>query len=661
MELEGLFWKPAPPKKAAEKSTPPEPVWLSPDYLPGLEEAQRFNVPMMDWQEMERAQLAKEELICDIECYGNYFLAAFTSFATGRCFYVEAVGGESRLSSVERDQLEWFLRNFPIVTFNGNSYDLPILALALDGKTCQELKFATNMLIRDEMKPWQVLKSFKTEPLEINHVDLIEVCPLDGSLKIYGGRLHVPKMQDLPFHPESELSPEQIAIMRFYCINDLTTTAFLRANLSEQLRIREEMSTKYDVDLRSKSDAQIAEAVIKSEIERLGGFTPKRPEIPAGTCYFYRIPEFVKFQTPAFQNMLEMIRKARFVVSETGSIEKPPELEDFKLQMGNIIYTMGIGGLHSTESCVAHRSNGEFTIVDRDIASNYPIIILNQALCPVHLGFDFLNVYRSLVERRLAAKRAGDKLLADMLKIVINGSFGKFGSKWSALYAPDLMIQVTLTGQLALLMMIESLELAGVEVCSANTDGVVFKFPRVMEETVARVISEWERATAFETEETRYDALFSRDVNNYIAIKPGGEVKTKGAYANPWNDPKSGIFRFHKNPTNSICIEAVCEWLTKGTPVAETIWSCRKLPKFLTVRTVKGGAVKDGVFLGKAIRWYYATGAGGCIVYAQSGNKVPKSDGARPCMNLPEAFPDDLDFARYEAEAVEILREIAAI
>ena len=150
--------------------------------------------------------------------------------------------------------------------------------------------------------------------------------------------------------------------------------------------------------------------------------------------------------------------------------------------------------------------------------------------------------------------------------------------------------------------------------------------------------------------------MYSRDVNNYIAVKPNGKAKTKGAYLIP-----EGIFRFHKNPTNEIAREAAIEWLTKKTPVAETIRNCRDLWKFLTVRKVNGGAVKDGVFLGKAIRWYYGTETGGEIVYASSGNKVPKSDGAKPCMDLPAAFPHDVDFSRYEAEAVEILREIAAI
>ena len=63
-------------------------------------------------------------------------------------------------------------------------------------------------------------------------------------------------------------------------------------------------------------------------------------------------------------------------------------------------------------------------------------------------------------------------------------------------------------------------------------------------------------------------------------------------------------------------------------------------------------------YLGKAIRWYYAKDVPGEIVYVLSGNKVPKSDGAKPMMDLPKEFPADLDFERYEREACEALAKI---
>ena len=39
-------------------------------------------------------------------------------------------------------------------------------------------------------------------------------------------------------------------------------------------------------------------------------------------------------------------------------------------------------------------------------------------------------------------------------------------------------------------------------------------------------------------------------------------------------------------------------------------------------------------FVGKDVRWYYAKDVQGELVYATSGNKVPRSDGAKPIMVL---------------------------
>ena len=50
----GLFWEDVPhvirsekkKQKVKAKVEPPEPVWLSPEYLPNLEEAQNMQVPL---------------------------------------------------------------------------------------------------------------------------------------------------------------------------------------------------------------------------------------------------------------------------------------------------------------------------------------------------------------------------------------------------------------------------------------------------------------------------------------------------------------------------------------------------------------------------------------------------------------------------------------
>lgn len=657
----GLWWDdtppPKPPKAEKPKRTPPERTWELDTYLPGLEEAFAFNVPYFTFEELVDASLKRERLVFDIECYINFFQIAFMSMESGKVIdFIQTDGHFLDIGSVK-----WVMENFTIVGFNSWSYDMTMAALALAGLTCAQLKECSDAIIILEERPQDVVKRWKAKSLRdsVDHIDLIEVAPLRGSLKIYGGRLNVPRMQDLPFPVHRYLAGAQMAIVRWYCVNDLVGTAFLCVALAEQLKLREQLSLETGIDLRSRSDAQIAESVIGDAIYKLNGKRPVKPEIAIGTVYRYRVPLYLQYNSAAMQWALERVRNAQFIVSDEGNVGMPPELAEMQIQIAGSVYRMGIGGLHSSESTVSYQANEDWRIYDRDVESYYPRIMLNQELYPYHLGINFLRVYERIVQRRLDAKRNGDKVVADSLKITINGSFGKLGNKYSILYAPDLLIQVTVTGQLTLLMLIERLELAGIRVVSANTDGIVILCHKTQREQMLAIVSQWEVDTQFKTEESEYRALYSRDVNNYIAIKTDDSTKTKGVFANPWATEKNKDERLKKNPTNQICIDAVTALLIKGTPIDHTIRSSRDITKFISVRSVKGGAVKDGVYLGKSIRWYYATGEEGEIVYAKNGNKVPRSDGAKPAMELPTAFPEDVNFDWYVAEAQKILEGIA--
>lgn len=726
----GFFWDdsppPKPPKKEKAKRQPPEAVWLRPDYLPGLEEALRFPVEEMTFSELAVAKLNREELITDVECYRNYFLVVFRNIVTGKIAYVE---GRDDLP-LDTKKLKWLLESFTIVTFNGINYDIPMCEMAVGGLSLAKLKEMSDKIIKEELRGSDVRRSIKCKALKVDHIDLIEVAPLLASLKTYAGRQHAHKMQDLPFHPDTILTPEQIAITRWYCVNDTANTALLRETLKEQVELRYTLSNEYRIDLRSKSDAQIAEAVMAAELKRRTGVKPEKPSIEVGTTYRYNPPHFLQFRSPLLNWALQTVRNARFVVDYTGSIAMPEEVKALQLDINGSVYRMGIGGLHSSESTVAHYTDKDYVLIDKDVTSFYPFIILGQGLYPPHLGPVFLQVYRSIVDRRLAAKAAGNKPVAESLKIVINGSFGKFGNKYSILYAPHFLIQTTITGQLAILMLIERLEYAGIHVVSANTDGIVIKCPRQLLPLMNEIVAGWGRDTTYQTEETRYLALYSRDVNNYIAVKqkfdresktwleqPDG-TKCKGAYANPWASNDNPAMRLHKNPTTTICVEAVEAFLTKGVPIEHTIMSARDIRKFVTVRSVKGGAVKvwgqvppehdtpedlmrlagfyeiakdswvlpgetqrearyghvayklaqeltiqpgETEYIGKTVRWYYAKDVQGELVYAMSGNKVPRSEGAKPCMVLPDEFPSDIDYDWYIKESVKILEQIGAI
>jgi hypothetical protein len=315
---------------------------------------------------------------------------------------------------------------------------------------------------------------------------------------------------------------------------------------------------------------------------------------------------------------------------------------------------MGIGGLHSTESGVVHLADADHEIEDIDVASYYPALIIETGIVPPAIGPVFQEIYRGWRDERLVAKRAGDKKKANSLKTVLNGTFGKLGSKWSIFYAPSEFIQVTITGQLALLMLIEMLEMNGIRVVSANTDGIVIVCHKNMLWLRDSIVKWWEGVTGFETEAANYRALCSRDINNYVAIKTDGEVKLKGAYARP-----VPVATSWPNPSGEVCIDAVVDFLAKGTPIPDTVRACRDVKKFVHIRRVKGGGIWNGEFLGKAVRWYYSNDATAATIYYKvNGNKVAGSDGCRPMMELVDELPTDIDYDRYIADARAMLADL---
>jgi len=586
------------------------------------------------------------KIILDTECYINYFLVSFLD-ETGKKLVNFEKFNDSEFPS---NRVKAVMSKRTTVGFNSINYDLAMLTAACAGWSNAELKKLSDALITSGDPAWLVCRKNEIEiPASWDHIDLIEVAPGQASLKIYAGRIDAPKMQDLPISPSKTISEQDRQELLTYCRNDVDNTLLLMRSLEKQIALREKMSSQYKIDLRSKSDAQIAEAVIKLELTKKTKKRYSRPSIKPGTVFKYKLPDFIRFETAELKAVLELVLNSDFVVGDNGQIEMPESLAGLSIDFFGGVYRMGIGGLHSSEKCAVHESTPDIVLEEQDVASYYPNIILGQNLYPQHLGLPFLDVYGGIVRTRLAAKAAGDKVTADTLKITINGSFGKLGSKWSLLYAPDLMIQTTITGQLALLMLIERMELAGIKVVSANTDGIVLKYSRHRINEVRSIEMGWELDAGFTLEENEYKAIYSRDVNNYIAVKANGSYKGKGAYAD------AGLM---KNPANRICVKAVVALLTDGVPVDSTIKACRDITQFATIRQVKGGAEKDGRYLGKAVRWYYSRKTDTPILYTSNGNKVARSDGAMPLMDLPDTFPSDIDYDWYIAEAESILKDI---
>ena len=591
-------------------------------------------------------------LIADTECYPNYFLISFKCYKTKKYLTLEPPFNERQLS--------WIMHNYRTIWFNGIKYDLPMLWKSYASQDIPNLQALSNALILENLWHQEAQKLFKFKIYETSIIDLIEVAPLKGSLKLYGARLHSPRLQELPFPPNQPLTPEQKVIIKNYNFNDLDVTEQLFDFMKERIELRRAMSAEYGLDLMSKSDAQIAEAVLVQEVTKLNGVRPRKPDIPPGFSFKYTAPDYIKFQMPALQALLKTVQSAAFIIAESGKVTLPDELKT-TVKVGTGEYRLGNGGLHSSEENVAYKATDDVFIKDADVTSYYPRLTTTLGLYPRGMGPAYLVVYEKLITSRIADKNAKRTTAANGKKIVINGAGGKYSDPYSLLYDPVLTIQQNVTGQLALLLYIETVTLAGLTVISANTDGVVCLVPKDKVGTYEQCGQYWQSITGFNLEGNDYSAYYARDVNSYFSVKLGAkelkDIKVKGPYSEVGS--QSGT-QLDTNPTAQICTDAVKQLLLDGTPVETTIKGCTDFTRFVTVRQAKyPGAHKDGEYAGKVIRWYYRNGEMGTINTVAANNKIPDSEGACLVMDLPTSMPFDVDFDWYINKCNTILQDIA--
>lgn len=654
----------------------------------------------------------KQHVIFDTELIGTkqpHFLIKAKIHETGEMFtfWHHKKGHTAKFERMlQRDDLIW-------VGFNSENFDRPLIAAAIAGYDEHDLKMIAQAIVDEELRSWQTYREFKLDFIEYDHIDLKEIPPgVMLSLKVYEGRMHAPSIEDMPFHHSHDLiSPKEFKIVESYCENDITETERLFLTVRKEIDLRVQLGEQYGVDLRSKSDAQCAEAVLKKvcSIGNQDKIVPRHVE--------YRAPDFIQTNSKVINALIDQIEDHLFKINHANGSPEFPEFLTEPITLNGGLYQFGIGGLHSKhDTRYYEQASDKLWISDVDAASYYPNIMMRAGLLPNlggNKGEKFLQAYQEIYEARIKAKRSGDKRTANTLKILLNGTFGKLGSIYCAFYAPELMLAVTLTGQLNLLCLIWELEkIKGVYIASANTDGIMICYPPSKRRQVIKAIQANAKRTGFEYEETPYQCVAMRDVNSYVAITaeresvivpPKGKVtivppfapsaKRKGAYA------KAGVME-NVSPTFQICAEACVEYLLHGRSVEDTVLACDDIRQFVSVRNVTGGGVqhthevevddwigeprnwrrphwpddkksethvsrpkpvlegRGGVPFGRIARWYMTTRKLPPITYVKSGNKVPGTEGGILCLKLPDKMPKDLNYDWYINKAKEMLADV---
>jgi hypothetical protein len=611
---------------------------------------------------------SNKTLIYDIEACINHAMVGFKDYDTKKIKQFDCSEGK---------KIKKYIKGATLVGFNSNNFDDIILEKMIDGEDEKELFRITTDLIVHDGRRWDYRP-------KIHSVDLIEVAVGKASLKLYGARLGTKRIQDLPYDPTHKHTKKMWKKVCKYNKNDLKVTEELYDHLQPQLKLRADIGKQYGINVMSRSDAQVAEDIFAVELKKLG-IDAKKVKKEKPREIVYEAPKAVKFKSKRLKQLVEDIESTIINVADSGSPMMPQWMKNEVIDIGGKTYNIGLGGIHSMEKSICHEGD----MGNIDIASMYPSLIVTLGLHPPHLGKEWLTLYKKIKDVRMEAKRSGDMVTSNMFKIVLNGSYGKLGSLYSFLYAPELLLTVTLTGQLYMLMLIERLNNAKVNVVSANTDGLEILYDNNRDK-VKEIVTQWEKETGMDMEYGSYKGLYSRDVNSYVAVYDG-YTKSKGYYAEP---------DISKNPQYPIVTEAIRQHLLTGITLEKVIRDCTKLSDFCASKAVNGGALwspetypntdeyeayllkvpfkqnkalekrnenyqkefvlmdKAKWFIGKTVRFYFST-EGKPLYNAKLGGKVPLTsdyNGCKPMMELTDKLPTDLDYEAYIDIAKKDLR-----
>ena len=189
------------------------------------------------------------------------------------------------------------------------------------------------------------------------------------------------------------------------------------------------------------------------------------------------------------------------------------------------------------------------------------------------------KVYADMMERRMTAKRSGDKPTANALKLVANTTYGAMLNQWNDLYDPLMGRSVCISGQLYLLELANhlSFQVPSLRIIQLNTDGIMVSFEDKDYPKVLAITEEWQLRTGFELEEDCISEIVQKDVNNYIEVAIDGSVKIKGGVL-VRGVPPAGAFKVNNNAT--IVAQAIVDYFVKNIPVERTIRECKDILAF---------------------------------------------------------------------------------
>lgn len=513
--------------------------------------------------------------VYDVEVFNNFFLAIFKERSRPKWEIFEVSPWVDN-----RVEFKRFLDTSPnLIGFNNLSYDNKILSKFLE--LFEKKLTVEDFCIRLKRHSDKCIKSKSIDP-SFKSLDLYRVWHFNNkaramSLKAVQAAIKFENILESSIDFSDDVTLDSRFEIIEYCKNDVKSTEEFLKISKDKIQLRKELSEKFSTDFTNTPDASIGEKIFSHYLsetldideEFLSKMRSERSKI------FVRdiiIPE-IEFNTEHFKAVLEHFNNLVVDLSDKKKFK-------LKITHNNTVYDFGLGGIHALNKKKSWKTTDSHVILDLDVVSYYPNLCIEQGWFPEHLTEKFVAVYKRIVEER--KQHAKGTAMNAGLKLASNGSYGKFKDINSFLYDPEVTYKITINGQLLLLMLNEWMIEEGIEIISSNTDGTSLYVPVEKEKIVLELISKWENLTGLKFEVVKYDAMYYRDVNNYIWIKSGEQPKLKGVF--------EVVKEIHKDQSCKVVAKSLVDYYSKNIPVEETLSRC-ELEDFFVFQRVKSNCV----------------------------------------------------------------------
>lgn len=381
--------------------------------------------------------------------------------------------------------------------------------------------------------------------------------------------MQYPNVQEFVCDWTKPLPLEDFDSMIDYNINDIESTSELLNRCKKDVDLRIAIEDEYGVRVLSKDGVNIGMKILTQKYLEKTGLTwqdIKDLRSPMSVIPLKDvILPFIKYDSPILQRILEDMKNQIVSPGRKGY--------ENKFVFNNLRYSVGVGGIHSVNSPEIIIPRDDEMLIDIDVASLYPSMLIEYEFYPKHLGKEFLEVYKQIKDERIEAKHNGDKVKNETLKLALNGLSGNLQNEHNFCYSPFAVMQIRINGQLLLLMLAEKLTQIGCRIVQANTDGLFVLLKKEAYSKVNSICREWEQLTKLTLEEDRFKAMYQYAINDYFAITEDNKVKEKGMFIT--------TVKLGKGLTPKIIPKAVISFFKDGISVEDTIKNCTDIRDFL--------------------------------------------------------------------------------